>query len=117
VSGQPGDLDDLDDLDDLGDLNAAGPREAGPRIAWLEGRVAALEAALARRSHEMREIQRHLCPRDLARWARAQAGLPIVPRLACQPELWQETCELTEAQVPETMRDLWVTLHPGSAAR
>ncbi len=95
----------------------AGPQEPGARIAWLEGRVAALEAALTRRSAEVRELQRHLCRRDLEHLARVQAGLPVLPRLACAPELWQETWELTEAQVPETLQDLWATLYPRSAAR
>lgn len=105
------------DLDEPRDRDAGGPREAGPRIAWLEGRVAALESALARRSREMRELQLHLCPRDLAHWTRVQAGLPVLPRLACEPDLWRETCDLTEAEVPETMQALWASLYPRSAAR
>jgi hypothetical protein len=83
-----------------------------PRIARLEGRVAALEAALERRSQELRLLQRHLCPLDLAQLARLTAGLPPLPRIACEPGFWRETSDLTEADVPETMEALWSSLHP-----
>ena len=81
-------------------------------IARLEGRVAALEAALERRSQELRLLQRHLCPIDLAQLARLTAGLPPLPRIACEPGFWRETRDLTEAEVPETMEALWSSLHP-----
>jgi len=95
--------------------------ESELRIARLEGRVAALEAALERRSEELRLLQRHLCPLDLAQLARLTAGLPPLPRIACEPGFWRETRELTEAEVPETLDALWSSIHPpgpaGSPAR
>lgn len=86
------------------------------RVARLEGRVAALEAALERRSEELRLLQRHLCPVDLAQLARLAAGLPPLPRIACEPGFWRETRDLTEADVPETMEALWSSLHPPGPA-
>jgi hypothetical protein len=91
-------------------------RQRELRIARLEGRVAALEAALERRSQELRLLQRHLCPMDLAQLARLTAGLPPLPRIACEPGFWRETRELTEADVPETMEALWSSLHPPGPA-
>ncbi|HVR10821.1 MAG TPA: hypothetical protein VMW75_22455 [Thermoanaerobaculia bacterium] len=86
--------------------------DADLRIARLEGQVAALEAALERRSHELRELQRLLCRRDLAQWARLQAGLPPLPRIPYEPGYWHETLELTVAEVPETLEALWTSIHP-----
>jgi hypothetical protein len=86
--------------------------ESELRIARLEGRVAALEGALERRSNELRLLQQHLCPRDLAQWARLAAGLLPLPPIACEPGLWRETRELTEADVPETLAALWSSLYP-----
>jgi hypothetical protein len=82
------------------------------RVARLEGQVAALEAALERRSFELQVLQRLLCPRDLAQWARVAAGLPPLPRIAYEPGYWQETCALTVADVPETLEALWSSIHP-----
>jgi hypothetical protein len=86
--------------------------DAEQENAWLRGRVAALEAALERRSHELRLLQRMLCPRDFAQWARLAAGLPPLPRIACEPGCWQETAALTAAEVPETLAALWASLYP-----
>ena len=86
-------------------------------IARLEGRVAALEAALERRSGELRRLQSHLCQRDLALWTRMEAGLPPLPSIAHEPAFWQETLELAGADVPETMEDLWASLYPAPPAR
>jgi hypothetical protein len=91
-------------------------RQSELRIARLEGRVAALEAALERRSQELRLLQRHLCPIDLAQLARLTAGLPPLPQIACEPGFWRENFELTEADVPETMEALWSSLHPVAPA-
>jgi hypothetical protein len=82
------------------------------RIARLEGQVAALEAALERRSRELQVLQRLLCPRDLVQWARVAAGLPPLPQIAYEPGYWHETRELTVADVPETLEALWYSLHP-----
>lgn len=101
------------------DLQAPPESPALPelRIARLEGRVAALEAALERRSQELRLLQRYLCPIDLAQLARLTAGLPPLPRIACEPGFWRETRDLTEADVPETMEALWSSLYPLGPAR
>lgn len=96
---------------DAADAGDAG-RQSELRVARLEGRVAALEAALERRSQELRLLQRHLCPVDLVQLARLTAGLPPLPRIACEPGFWRETLELTEADVPETLEALWSSLHP-----
>jgi hypothetical protein len=84
------------------------------RIARLEGKVAALEAALERRSGEVRRLQAFLCQGDLAQWTRQLAGLPPLPRIAYEPTFWHETRELTRAEVPETLRDLWSSLYPAA---
>jgi hypothetical protein len=103
------------DAADAADAADAG-RRSELRIARLEGRVAALEAALERRSQELRLLQRHLCPVDLAQLARLTVGLPPLPRIACEPGFWRETRELTEADVPETLEALWSSLHPPGPA-
>jgi hypothetical protein len=92
------------------------PDEADPelRIARLEGKVAALAAALERRSGELRQLQRYLCARDLVQWDRQLAGLPPLPRIAHEPAFWSETRELTLAEVPETLLDLWSSLYPAA---
>lgn len=82
------------------------------RIAHLEGRVAALEAALERRSHELRLLQRFLGRRALAQMARLVAGLRPLPLIACEPAFWHETRDLTAAEVPETLEDLWASVAP-----
>jgi hypothetical protein len=82
------------------------------RIARLSGRVAALEAALERRSRELRLLQRLLCPHDLAQWSRVAAGLSPRPRIACDPSFWEESRELTAAEVPETLEALWESSYP-----
>jgi hypothetical protein len=79
--------------------------------ARLEARVAALETALAARSRELKRIQAHCCPRDLAVIARIRAGLPFA-RFAYEPDLWQESTELVPAEVEPVLADLWRSLTP-----
>lgn len=86
--------------------------EAQRTIARLEARVAALEAALERRSRELRLIQRHVCKRDLILISRLMAGLPPLPFGAYEPAFWQETTALTQAEVEATLTDLWRSLAP-----
>jgi hypothetical protein len=81
-------------------------------IARLEARVAALEAALERRSRELRLIQSQVCKRDLILISRLLAGLPPLPYGAYEPAFWQETTALTPAGVEETLTDLWRSLAP-----
>lgn len=88
------------------------PESAARRIAELEARVAALEAALKRRSRELRVLQGHLCRRDLITLSRLATGLPALARGAYEPELWRETTDFTPAQVDETLTDLWHSLVP-----
>jgi hypothetical protein len=87
------------------------PEDAALRIAWLEGKVAALEAALERRSSELLMLQRCLCPHDLVQWMRLAAGMPPFPRVPYEPAFWRETCELTMAEVPEALEALWSSIY------
>lgn len=84
-------------------------------VARLEGRIAALERALERRSLELRDIQRHVCKRDLALIGRIQAGLPPLPPPSCDAIFWRETTATTEADVEETLVALWSSLAPPAA--
>jgi hypothetical protein len=104
--------DPADMLAPQGSQPTSEPTNTAVRIARLEGQVAALEAALERRSRELCLLQQHLCPRDLAQWARLAAGLPPLPLIAYEPAYWRETRELTMADVPETLEALWSSLFP-----
>lgn len=85
------------------------------RTVYLESKVAALEAALEKRSRELRLLQRHLSPDGLLLLTRLRQGFPPLPQEAFSPSLWTETTELTQAEVEETMKDLWRSLSvPGS---
>jgi hypothetical protein len=88
--------------------------DAQARIAYLEAKAAALEAALERRSAELRLIQRHVCGADLVVIARVCAGLPLA-RGAYDPGLWRETTEVTQADIEETLKDLWLAVSPPAA--
>lgn len=81
-------------------------------IARLQARVAALEALLERRSRELRQIQKHVCHRDLLVISRISAGLPPLPFGAFDPDFWQETTNLTAAEVEPTLEALWSSLSP-----
>ena len=87
-------------------------RPVEEKVARLEARVAALEAALEARSRELRQIQKHCCPQDLDLIARIRAGLPPVSRYAYEPGSWRETNELVPAEVEPVMQDLWRSLTP-----
>ncbi len=90
--------------------------EATLRIARLEARVATLEAVLLRRSNELRELQKLLPSRELLNFSRLADGLPPLPFGSYDLAIWRETTALTAANVPETLRDLWQSLTPKSAA-
>lgn len=81
-------------------------------IVHLQAQVAALEALLARRSRELRLIQKYICRRDLILVSRLLSGFPPLPFGAYEPAFWQETTELTAAHVEETLVDLWRSLAP-----
>jgi hypothetical protein len=85
-----------------------------PEIARLRARIAALEAALERRSRDLRLIQKHVCPIDLVMVSRVSAGLPLA-KGAYDPILWQETTDVTEADIQVTLEDLWVAVTPAQA--
>ena len=85
-----------------------------PEITRLRARVAALEGALERRSRELRLIQKHVCSRDLVVVSRVSAGLPLA-KGAYDPILWIETTEVTDADIQETLEDLWVAVTPAPA--
>lgn len=82
------------------------------RIAELEARVQALEAALTRRSEQLRQLQSLLSARDLIALARLAEGLLPLPLRAYEPALWRETTELEEASVEDVLNDLWRSLYP-----
>lgn len=86
------------------------------RIARLEGRIAALESTLERRSRELRLLQGFLCPTDLLQLARIADGLSPLPRIACQLEYWTETTEIVPANLEATLEDLWAALTPSPAS-
>ena len=85
-------------------------------IARLEGRIAALESALERRSRELRLLQGSLCSTDLVQLARIADGLPPVPLIAHQLEYWTETTEILPANLESTLEDLWASLTPSPAS-
>lgn len=85
-----------------------------PESVRLRARVVALEAALERRSRELRLIQKHVCGRDLVVVSRVCAGLPLA-KGAYDPVLWRETTDVTEADIRETLEDLWMAVTPPPA--
>lgn len=86
------------------------PTDPAARIAYLEGRVEALEEALRRRSDVLRRLQEEARPEDLLLLSRLEGGLPPLPLQAYDPERWQETTDLSPADVETTMKDLWKSL-------
>lgn len=86
--------------------------EEQSEIARLQAQVAALETVLARRSRELRLIQKYICRRDLILVSRLLSGFPPLPFGAYEPAFWQETTALTGAHVEETLVDLWRSLAP-----
>lgn len=98
-------------------MSAESPSDdASLTIARLEARAAALEAALERRSAEIRRLQRELPERELVALSRVSAGLPPGPATPFEPEQWRETTELTPAEVAATLTDLWRSLRPQEPA-
>jgi len=81
-------------------------------VSFLEARVEALEEALRRRSRLHRLIQRAVSPEDLLAISRLESGLPPMPKQAYDLSLWEETTDLEEADVEDTMHDLWRSLTP-----
>lgn len=86
------------------------PVSQDERLAYLEARIEALEAALEDRSRLLRQLQDRLLPEDLLLLSRLTGGLPPLPRQAYDLSLWTETTEMTPADVEDTLRDLWRSL-------
>jgi hypothetical protein len=82
------------------------------KITRLEARVATLEAELVARSRELQQIQKFCCRRDLVLIDRIRAGLPPLSRYTYEADLWQETTDLTAAEVEPVLLDLWRSLTP-----
>ena len=80
------------------------------QIAWLEGRVAALERSLQERSRVLRELTQELCAEDLVSLSRLESGLPPLARSAFGLNEWRETTLLTSGDVEKTMDQLWRSL-------
>lgn len=97
-------------------MSERGPADAQARIARLEGRIAALEDALDRRSRELRLLQAALSPADLVQLSRLADGLAPLPRIAHQPEYWSETTVISPADLESTLEDLWLSLTPSPVA-
>lgn len=97
-------------------MSERGREDPQARIARLEGRIAALEDALDRRSRELRLLQAALSPADLVQLARLADGLAPLPRIAHQPEYWSETAVISPADLESTLEDLWLSLTPSPVA-
>lgn len=85
------------------------------RIAELEARVVALEEMLEERSRRLRALQQKLCRKDLFVLNRIESGGAVAPILGL--ENWQETTELTRAEVEETLEALWASTRPSMVVR
>ena len=72
-------------------------------LARLRARVEALEAALARRSRELRRLQNLLCHDDLRALDRMLAGLPPLTAL----DRWRESTELVDCDVEAALAEVW----------
>jgi hypothetical protein len=72
-------------------------------LARLREQVAALEAALARRSRELKRLQKLLCYDDLRALDRMLAGLPPLTAL----DRWHESTELVDCDVDTALADVW----------
>lgn len=97
-------------------MSERSPEDAPTRIARLEGRIAALEDALDRRSRELRLLQAALSPADLVQLARLADGLAPLPRIAHQLEYWSESTVIAPADLESTLEDLWLSLTPSPVA-
>jgi hypothetical protein len=83
---------------------------AADRIAYLEGKVEVLEAALTQRSRQLRLIEERLCRRDQVIVARLLAGLPALPTGTFDPAFWRETTALAQADVATVLNNLWSSI-------
>jgi hypothetical protein len=80
-------------------------KPAGPealRILELEARVAALEEILEARSQRLRRLQPRLCRRDLRLLDLILSGGGDLDLSG-----WEETTDLSPADVEETLETLW----------
>lgn len=75
------------------------------RMAYLEGRVAALEEALESRSRELRLVQEHLGHAGLEVLEAIRRGEEPIAMRSWGAEL--EGSEVDEAEVQDVLRALW----------
>jgi hypothetical protein len=107
VSGPPNEAEDAD--------SSSGSSVAlRRRLAEAEGRVAALERVLERRSNELVALMALLDETQLRALARLLAGRPVTSlddlRNPFTVDGWNETPELEPADVPEALQRLWQTV-------
>lgn len=77
------------------------------QLVRLQARIAALEAALHRRSEELRRIQQLLPRADLAVIERVVAEMPLGDPRAHSASAWRETYQLVPGEVDRILDDLW----------
>lgn len=90
-------------------------KPSGPdalRILELEAQVAFLEEVLEARSRRLRRLQRRLCRRDLRLLHMVLSG-----KASLDLPGWEETTQLTPAEVEETLERLWATVEQEGAAK
>ena len=77
------------------------------QLIQLQARVASLEAALRRRSEELRHIQQRLPAADLAVIEQVMAELATGDVRAFAVEDWRETFLPAPADLEAVLEDLW----------
>ena len=82
-------------------------------VAELEGRVRALEAALERRSMELRLLQPILSAEQLSFLEAIDLGTPWFPTLGQSLDQWEEGVTLQPADAEAALLAMWGGLNPG----
>lgn len=77
------------------------------QLVRLQARIASLEAALRRRSEELRHIQQRLPAADLAVIAQVMAEMAPGNVRAYSPEAWRETFQLAPSDIEAVLDELW----------
>ncbi|MEO8504966.1 MAG: hypothetical protein ABI609_13795 [Acidobacteriota bacterium] len=81
--------------------------ESGWQIIRLQARIAALEAALRRRSEELRRIEQQVSPAGLAIIERVMKEVPIGAATTSDANEWRETFSMIPADVETLLAELW----------
>jgi hypothetical protein len=84
------------------------------QVAELEGRVRALEAALERRSMDLRFLQPLLSAEQLSFLEAVDLGTPSFPTLGQSLIKWEEGVTLQLADVEAALLAMWGGLNPGN---